>query len=464
MDSFLQTRLDLRDDFEELIYLFRDQENKLQQFQKEINITRKYIPKTNFSLITAKLEELLKIIKKYRNNLLSLQSLNKNIDKLREEKYKCRDILRYIASASGSLITSSDWQSPSYETSLYSNAGRQSGKITGTINDYKRDVHLDELEFEKLFLKEYIDARFKLFLHTYLTNSGQGAFLTILTYLLSEKKIGGRVIAGKSSYFQYKQILSGVFGKNLVLADEKDTKDIIKKIQTIKPSLIFLDSLCNSYDLALPDLKTIFDFIYKRADWKNYIIIDNTCLATEFQPFKYRGRNTNVRLISFESLNKYYQFGQDRVTAGIIVCENKDAGGIFEYRKHAGTNISDSSVYALPLPNRRLLAKRLERHIRNAKEISAEINAVYPGIGSFFKIQIENRYINKFIKILLKIARNHNVNIVAGTSFGLNTTRVYLTSIWSKSGKPFLRVSVGTEDYLEIQKIKEVFAESFGKF
>jgi len=66
-------------------------------------------------------------------------------------------LLRSQAAVSSAVIIQTDWQSPSFNYSLVSQAGRQTGKVSGTFNDYKRDVHLDEKEYEELFLKEYIN-------------------------------------------------------------------------------------------------------------------------------------------------------------------------------------------------------------------------------------------------------------------------------------------------------------------
>ena len=493
MNDQLQTKKDLIEDLIELKYLFRDYLNKLAQFNRDLNRSKGLINSANFNLINENTKSLFINIEK---NLISIVNLIKSGSSskiLRINKYKFQDILRTVAVLCSNLIVSTDWQSPSYLHSISSKAGLQNGKITGTINDYKRDVHLDSQSYEEMFLKENITARSKFFLKSYLVSSGMAAFQTILTYLLSEKKIKGKILTGQNSYFQYKQILNGAFGTKIIETDELSTDDIISLIRNEQISAIFLDSLCNSPQLPEPDLKKIMEFLYKSAGSEIYLIIDNTCLSVFFQPFLLRGRNHRVHLIQFESLNKYNQFGLDRVTAGIIVCENSDAGGIFEYRKHAGTNITDGSAHVLPSPNRKLLEARLIRHQRNVRELSLflseKINSykntkvekiICPGnnaneagnrkfYGSFMNIALKNKfdrpeYMKKLMTKVLSEAKKNQVNIVAGTSFGLNTTRIYLTSLWNKSGKPFLRLSAGTEDILEVNLIKISIWEAIRKF
>lgn len=502
MNENAKATADLKEDFEELVYLFDSNLEKLLNFRAEFKSARKHIAKTTYSELEKNLFEQIKKNDKLLKDLvlISEKIRNKNykieIDNLRVKKYKYQDLARTLIFLSSSLVSATDWQSPSYNHSINSNAGRQTGKITGTINDYKRDIHLDESPYENAFLKEYIEAKYKFLLRAFLTNSGQAAFQTILTYILAENKIKGRVFAGQSSYFQYKQILSGIFGRNLTLINETDTKRILKQIRHDEPGAIFLDSICNSNEISIPNLKIIFDYLYRNCRKETYVIIDNTCMAAMCQPFQLRGRNHLVHLISFESLNKYYQFGLDRVTAGIIIAEKRDWNGINEYRKHAGTNINDISVYSLPKPNRFFLTRRLQRHARNALNLARFLQSksrmntkiinkiVYPGLadhtsyewnaesrffGGFLNIHFRKSFekpqkMKKFIDTSINTAKKSKVRLIAGTSFGLNTSRIYLTSLWSKYGTPFLRISPGTEDILELENLKEVFKKTIEKF
>lgn len=495
---------DLKDDFEELVFLVQSNLIRLKKFKKELKKAKKHIREESFDLIISKARSLQDTFKEYLKNLLQLQKQASNnkqcsltlLRKLEENKNKYFDLIRTQQALIGVLITSTDWQSPSFTHSLFSMAGRQTGKIKGTINDYKRDVHLDEENFEKLYLKEYIDHPLKFSLHAYLTNSGMAAFSTILSFLLSEKKIKGEVLVGKSVYFQYKQILTKSFSNQIIEVDEEQTDEIIKVIKEEKPRVIFFDSLCNAKNIPVPDLRKILPFIYQNATEQTYMILDNACLCVAFQAFKLAKTSKKVRLIVFESLNKYFQFGLDRVTAGIIIAQGKDAGKIYEYRKHSGTNITDSSVYALPKPNRKMLEKRLKRHQRNASMLALHLQdyidhqknsgvekIIYPGLpnhpcyqwtkdlpfqGSFFNIQFSQKMNTRKYKLFLNMAINEakkrKVNLAAGTSFGLNTTRIYLTSLWTDYGEPFIRISVGTENLLGVEKLKEVFKAVIDRF
>jgi len=478
---------DLTQDIESFTHIAHSLKHHLSNATKQLESVSRFISRSAFTFTrsqlqqhTSEIESLSDKISQLLKNAQLKKPSQSRYDKLLRSKYEIYDALRFYSCLIPSSITSTDWQSPSYSYSLSSQAGKQTGHIQGTINDYKRDHHLDEKEYEKLFVREYIDTRFKFYIHAYLTNSGQAAFTTILTYLQSEGKLNGTILIGKNTYFQYKQIMAKSLSDRIIEVDEHDTKGIISAIIKYKPGALFFDSLSNASSIPVTDLPTIYLALCKQAQKETYLIIDNTCLSIALQCFSMKGGNRKVRTISFESLNKYHQFGLDRVTAGIVVVRGHDSGGIFEYRKHAGTNITDSSVYALPLPNRKLLVKRLERHQRNAimlvdylrlhltnSENNIVEEIVYPTDvnhfrGSFFNIKLKHHVRNRktyerIIYKVLKTAKKQEVNIVAGTSFGLLTTRIYLTSLWSKYGEPFLRVSVGTEDRIQIEKLKNVF-------
>lgn len=492
---------DLRDDFDNLSYIANSALTLLKQFTKDINSSQKHIYPDTLIRIKTMTHNLRQLYEGYASELsrCKKQSIDSPVtlgflQKLSHAKSTYFDLLRSQAGILGSLMTSTDWQSPSFLHSLISQAGRQTGKILGTINDYKRDTHLDALWFENRYKKEYIDAPYKFGIHVYITNSGQSAFATILNFLHMEGKVRERVVIGKSVYFQNKQLIRRYFDKRIVEVDEFQTDTIIQTIRNKQPSVIYFDSLCNAKSLPLPYLEYIIAYLVKHTVQDTYLLIDNTCLSIGFQPFKLIiGKTRKVHLILFESLMKYCQFGLDRVTSGIIAAYGKDTGKLAEYRKHTGTIITDSSIYALPTPDRKFLEKRLSRFQRNASHLASFLHEhvrtkrtciiekiMYPGLdhhpsfrwssrlqfqGSFFTIEFRKghegiRRYKLFMNSVIDTARKSHVDIVAGTSFGFNTTRIYLTALHTKYGEPFMRVSVGTENAYQMDQLKKVFVKA----
>lgn len=457
----------------ELNYLLSDADKRLSSFIATLGKTKKHIDSQTYTTI-------IETAKRYR---LDIASHRKQLTSNSPTAIQAaRDYLRAHLILIGALITSTDWQSPSYDATMRSEAGRQTGTIMATINDYKRDQHWDTYHYEQAFLKEYIDALIKLPLHVYATSSGMAAFTTILAYLSGEKHLSGPILCGSSVYFQNKWLLLQSYSDKLIFSDESDTQAFIQAIETYKPSVVFLDSITNAPDVVLADVPAILQHLIKTKR-NTHLIVDNTGLSIQLQPFPLLlGRSTRLTLILFESLNKYHQFGMDRVSGGIIVGFGSKAAAIFDYRVHSGTILSDVAAASLPTPNRAQLARRISRHTDNTRTVVTALRAwiqahaqspiqgiSYPGMGSYFTIQFAPSRatvssFKRFVTLCTRTAKKNAVPLVSGTSFGLNTTRIYLTALRSKPHAPFVRIAVGTEDTRTIDALIHTFIKTFETF
>lgn len=355
-----------------------------------------------------------------------------------------------------------NWQSPSGMYAIHDEAGKESGKIILTMNDYKRDYHHDAIPYEQAFRRAYIDGLVTLGVHVYLVSSGMAGLTTILAYLQGEKYLNGPVIVGQNSYFQSKGLILASAGTRAILVNEADTPAILKLITTKKPPAIFLDSLTNSATMAAPDLTVILKHLVKTTRHDVLLVVDNTVLSIGFQPMKtILGRNRHIKLIVYESLNKFHEFGADRVTTGVIWAYGPGTEKLFGYRKNCGTNISDLSTHALPHPNRKLLERRLNRMNRNACFLANHLNnsadvAYTQGCLVAIRFGSAKQTIRKSQMILKRAigqARKGQIPLVAGTSFGFDTTRIYLTASTTKYGEPFFRIAAGTEDWELLHRV-----------
>jgi hypothetical protein len=72
----------------------------------------------------------------------------------------------------------------------------------------------------------------------------------------------------------------------------------------------------------------------------------------------------------------------------------------------------------------------------------------------------------KFVDLVMKLAKKRKIDLVGGSSFGLDTTRVYLTArgVKIEDGEPFIRISPGTETRLEMEEIEKLFMEAIERF
>ena len=500
-----EAHADCISDLIESQYLLDDAKKRLSRFLSDIKKTKQFINTTTYTemLATAqtyvrvldhKLDAIKTCIKTLKQSPLSLPFIAQATT-LKDSSY---EFIRTHETIFGALATSTDWQSPSFDHAVQSQAGRETNTIYATINDYKRDQNWDAHYYERAFAKTNIDAFVKFPIQVLATSSGMAAFTTILTFLTFEHKATRPILMGKSSYFQNRILLQGAFGSNIIEFDETDTASIINAIQTHHPSVIFIDSLTNSPEVALPNLPLIIDYLMNHVTEDTYLVIDNTGLPLMLQPFKMMmGKRTKLRLILFESLNKYHQFGMDRITGGIIASFGGDTPKLFDYRRHAGTNIPDNLASSLPSPNRTILLQRLLRHQRNAMALSSTLQEwidgnpkspfakiVFPGLpnhpsyvwaktlpftSSYFVVEFKKKYqtvacYKRFISSVIKHAKRRKVHLVAGSTFGINQTRLYLTSLWSRPSMPFVRIAVGTENRIAIEAVKEIFVKVFCTF
>jgi cystathionine beta-lyase/cystathionine gamma-synthase len=380
--------------------------------------------------------------------------------------------IRELYATTAGLLASQDWQSPSFIDSGRHQAGTQHGKIKQSINDYKRDQHLDAVWYEERFRKEYISYNFFKPVRIFATSSGMAAFTTILGFLQGEKIIEHNTIAvGKHSYFENVLILKKLFSNQLVSFDENNPEEIASLVKEKQPAVWFLDTLCNDSTLTLPDLKTFFSLVKKDDP---FIVLDNTCVSLLCQPFVMPHRPKN--LIVWESLLKYHQFGLDRVNGGIVYAQCHNASELYTYRDHLGTNISDYAIHALPAPNKALLRSRLLRQQRNQQLFATILRSyiqeknltttkiVTQTLGSHIVITTTIKppvpIYNRWLQRTIKICKKNKLQAIGGTSFGFSTTRFYVPASRPGKGTPFFRISVGTEPEAVIQKLAEACCEA----
>jgi cystathionine beta-lyase/cystathionine gamma-synthase len=399
------------------------------------------------------------------------------VDELTAEKAALADLLRTEQALLAALLSAPDWQSPSYLHSDVPAAGRQAGRVRAHWNDYKRDRHLDAEAYEREYVEALVDGPAQL--RALLTSCGMSAFTTIASFLLLERKLAGPVIAGAGLYHETRLLLERALPGRIRFVEERTLRDAIDES---RPSAVFLDSLSNTAWMPVPELD---DVIERLRGTDTYLIVDNTGLSVACQPFALAGGS--VRLVMFESLLKYAQLGLDRANAGIIVTRSDIAAVLDEYREHLGTNIADVAVHALPRPDRQVLDRRLARLQRNAlflaerlsERAPAGVAIVYPGLpshpcanvaarlpfrGGCLSIVLRERdrrlvRERRLVEAAVAEAAKRGVRLLAGSSFGFDTTRIYLAAGRADCGSPFVRISAGTEHQLALEPLAEVLAD-----
>ncbi len=500
VDTLTQSFEELREDLADIQHLADSAEQKLRAFQKIVDRHRDFFlqetramileglrhPVAAYERIHAELQTGLKELR-HADTLESLQAA------IRLKK-RVMDELRSLQAISAGFISALEWQSPSYAHTLTSQAGSKTGKIKGMISDYKRDQHADAEIYEAAFRRAYVQAPIYLPIQAYATSSGMAAFSTIVAALQSDIGSHDVVLVGRATYFQNKKILQSTFGARIRWVDEMDSDALIRAVAQEKPRAIFLDTLCNDGSMAMLDLERLIPSLAHAVTEPTFLVLDNSTLSIACQPFKHLSPFSKLRIIMMESLNKYHQFGFDRVTGGMMWTVGLATNNLFSARRDWGTNIPDASVFSLPTPDRAVLERRLQRFERNAIHVAIALeeaihhltkmspyeSIVYPGLesypgyawtrrmsfhGSSFVIRFrpEHRQTSTYVSFLNTIlarAKKQQIDLVAGTSFGFDVTRIYLTASNAQgTAEPFVRISVGTECAWELERLKEVFIE-----
>lgn len=374
----------------------------------------------------------------------------------------------YITRATRLLMR--DWQSPAYLSSIENEAGRREGRVIANISDYTRDKHDLAYSYESRFAKEYLPHLGLIKPEVYVTSSGMAALTTIILALHRVLGVDQTVLVGKHSYFQNQEILTRSFAR-VVTFDENNTREWQKLIEVERPVAIFVDSLCNESELTAPPVVEIGNYVSSVAREPTYLVIDNSLLAIGFPWNKLlKLKRGKLELLGWESLNKYYQFGLDRVTGGVVWGTGRVGRDLFSARMHAGTIMPDFAVAMLPKPSRKMLKLYLQRIESNRRimqrllgNISREAITPYEFSGAQVVIEVPGKhrygYYLALTKKIVKKAKEYGVQLAAGTSFGMPHSRIYITARQTGYARMFLRLSVGSEEMEEIEKIAKVIKQ-----
>ena len=304
---------DLDADFDELQFLCRSAEAELAQAVAELDGAS--LPARTGGLLGRQLAPARRRYRSVGERLAVLRRLARSerptpsmVSELAAEKASLADLLRAERALTAGLVAAADWQSPSFLHSTMPAAGRQGGRIQAHWNDYKRDRHLDGEELERRWVAEMVDGP-----------PGLRALLTTCGWRHHDRPLfpddGGpawrAVLMGVGVYHETRLLLERAIPGRVRIVDERDTQGLLRIIEELKPSAIFLDALSNTKWMPGPELPPLIDHLRHS---ETHLVIDNTGLSVFSQPFALA--HESVGLIVFESLLKYAQLGLDRANAG----------------------------------------------------------------------------------------------------------------------------------------------------
>jgi len=382
---------------------------------------------------------------------------------------------RHLYARMGGLLTAAHWQSPAFGYSVTDETGGEQKIIRANINDYKRDQHPTGVAWEKKFASGYI-GRGRPFV--YATNSGMAA-LTVSALLVRQglPRVY-RIAVGKRSYFENKELLHMMFPRErIVFFDEQ----LPEELGSIRPHAVFADAVTNDPSMITTD----FDAVVSASCTAGHpvtVVADVTCVSSlYFRMPKLPRLHTRVTFIGFESLNKFHQYGLDRVTGGVLWGYGVSSDAVYRVRDHAGVNIAEYAAAVLPTPNKYVLGTYLRRLEDNAAivakrlrgRVPGSVSVQYPGkprgskralyAGSFVAVSMQNkdwRAYRTTLREILARAKKTGIPLVAGTSFGLPVTRIYTWTPRSRFEKVFLRISPGLESSQRMRELADCIADA----
>lgn len=373
-----------------------------------------------------------------------------------------------------------NWQSPTMEHSLDCAVRDESAALLQRGIDYHRAAHLVGQEYEALFreklLAQHADAR------VLATSSGMGAIFVALQFVSSQiVDSGGAVVVDQGCYHETRFLLEALFRNRLQYLDLASAR-AVEDLAHLKPALVVFDATRNSRSIArLP----VCDIMAAVREAGSFLVIDSTSMVSA-SPILSAAKANGLfdRVLVAHSLAKLHQYGMDLVTGGALVYSAALDSGFpapGTFRTHLGLNITEDSAATLPAPSLELLSNRAATISRNVQLLASAFaefrESLSVGVAPSWDCDVplvpycnlclvgqdESDWYRAFIGRAMDRARARGVPLVAGTSFGFDTTRIYLVESLIPSHRPFIRISPGVETLHEMTLLAGALTEAVGE-
>lgn len=435
------------------------------------------------------LNSLLNLAENRARELQEIEDLNvfKVHKILCDEQIMLREAYRLFSG----IAVAGDIQSPSFSNSASTESTRLPGVVTDRMHDYKRSRHLDAHHIEQQLGKYFGNSS------ALLCSSGMGALTTVLSWLgLDVLKGDQKCLIGDNSYYETKFLAQAILREKYALIDDTTTDSIIHQVHDHRPAALVLDTISTNLSLNAIDVCAVIETLSLEYNHPLVLIVDNTC-GIDPKPLLDRKLPENLALIVVESMAKYSQLGLDVVAGGVIwsKAEKAISARLDRVREYTGTNISDSSILAIPLLAAArinelekfwaLRSVRLHRQEHNAISLSWLLQQAARGIQRVnypksvdgtawnFRGTLINAVpcwpINslngarKWIDQALQHAKKTDLALIGGASFGFDITRLYPSNLDTQANSFYLRIACGTEPSGIMQKIGETLLHSLNK-
>jgi threonine dehydratase len=325
------------------------------------------------------------------------------------------------------------------------------------------------------------------------TSSGMAAYSLIESYLLRDRLAAGScVLTAPYIYFEASEQLLSLPHLTHVRAAGYSTEELLAAVREHAPNLVLLDPVANTAEQRMTDVGAFLAALRAMPlEHRVTLVVDGTVVSGAL-PADWLVSDDHVEVIYYESCSKYLQLGLDATMAGVVIYPVELRPRLERLRRNTGTILYRPGAHLFPTFDRAEFTQRTQRIAANAyavadrlcndPAVSGLVGVNYPGHPSHpdhamarsighaggcvtFEFRAEganNRTeLDVFIDNVLHRARQADLFLTKGVSFGFTTPRISAASSMAESESPFLRLYVGDRGAFANELLAEVFAESF---
>jgi cystathionine beta-lyase/cystathionine gamma-synthase len=439
----------------------------------------------NIKSINAKRSQLASLIEETKQ-ISEVDELSQQIEYLRKEYLSLKSAVRVAHRQKGGLSTnlvSTDSERISFEPEDTTKTAVAASSLEKAVLRGEQNRGFASLSYEEAFIDEYARHLSSGKLEAYLANSGMSAFSTIMNVLSTRLDATRPLVGLQPMYYENLHLLQRFFPQ-IKLPEFKKNEEVIDYLQHHSPAVIFFDAASNHGETLVHDVESIIKWACEKQSLPIMLVIDTTCLPCLLLPNDLlKNIPSHVSILLVESLAKHHQFGMDIITGGILLLHADESfhSALQSARATFGTEIAETSAATLPRPNAQLLRRRMQRHslniellanslsdrISSRKGVIESVTWLRQGVGPLWyrtsalnlRFHREFRTLENYREFeykVMELAKAKNHRLALGSSFGFDITRLFMTTPGTSSADPFLRLSVGTETKIEIERFVEV--------
>ena len=419
------------------------------------------------------------------------QEMASLLQSVRQEYISIKSALRLAYRKRGTTLCLSDWQSPSYLSSIPLGINRLNEGTSEKDWNYKRDGHLDALKYEEAFIREYAQHLGSKRLKSYLANSHMAALTTVLQWLAHEIEVGKTAVVLQPVHPETLKLTRAFFPNTRELR-ASGSEEILSCLRKDNPTVLLCEAVTSVQEVLASKIDVAFNWACNEATHKIALVFDTSSLPLAMLPQALLGDIPDrVSILFVEDIARHHQFGLDTVTGGMIVADmhNELQESFRLSRARIGTNVTDTSVGSLPKPNRERLLNRLQRHSSNATLLAQELETYlrqpasvirsvswlepgsnvcpqYHGAAVTVRLHRAFRSVNfyrQFCTRLVESATERGLSVISRPGFGFDSSSISVSMPQDMFDEPCITISVGTETRAEIHMLVEILAQVGGE-